>query len=63
MGNQFVKCEPGYKRADNSFHTGYFGQNIPFPGYSEPLGFWLSTVLLLGLATGLWASFKRRGWL
>ncbi len=43
--------------------TGYFGQNIPFPGYSEPLGFWLSTVLLLGLATGLWASFKRRGWL
>jgi len=43
--------------------TGYFGQNIPFPGYSEPLGFWLSAVLLVGLATGLWVSFKRRGWL
>ncbi|WP_258195373.1 magnesium transporter CorA family protein [Rhodococcus sp. OK519] len=43
--------------------TGYFGQNIPFPGYSEPLGFWLSAVLLVGLASGLWVSFRRRGWL
>ncbi|QCB50154.1 magnesium transporter [Rhodococcus sp. PAMC28707] len=43
--------------------TGYFGQNIPFPGYDRALGFWLSTVLLIGLATGLWWSFKRRDWL
>ncbi|CAM2926968.1 magnesium transporter CorA family protein [Prescottella defluvii] len=43
--------------------TGYFGQNIPFPGYSDPLGFWLSAVLLVGLASGLWVSFRRRGWL
>ncbi|WP_430331033.1 magnesium transporter CorA family protein [Rhodococcus sp. ACT016] len=43
--------------------TGYFGQNIPFPGYDEPWGFWLSAVMLVGLASGLWVSFKRRGWL
>ncbi|GAB2665080.1 magnesium transporter CorA family protein [Prescottella soli] len=43
--------------------TGYFGQNIPFPGYAEPWGFWLSALMLVGLATGLWVSFKRRGWL
>lgn len=43
--------------------TGYFGQNIPFPGYAERWGFWLSAVMLVGLASGLWVSFKRRGWL
>lgn len=43
--------------------TGYFGQNVPFPGFGEPLGFWLSAVLLLGLGFGLWGSFRRRGWL
>ncbi|MFI6432824.1 magnesium transporter CorA family protein [Rhodococcus oryzae] len=43
--------------------TGYFGQNIPFPGFGQTEGFWLSTVLLVGLAFGLWLSFKRRDWL
>lgn len=43
--------------------TGYFGQNIPFPGYAEPWGFWLSAAMLVGLASVLWLSFKRRGWL
>ncbi|MFD1810638.1 magnesium transporter CorA family protein [Rhodococcus gannanensis] len=43
--------------------TGYFGQNIPFPGFGDPLGFWLSAALLLGLGFGLYWSFKRRDWL
>ncbi|MGW0043440.1 magnesium transporter CorA family protein [Rhodococcus sp. NPDC003348] len=43
--------------------TGYFGQNIPFPGYGEPSGFWFSVALLLGLGLGLWWNFRRRGWL
>lgn len=43
--------------------TGYFGQNIPFPGFGEPLGFWLSAALLLGLGFGLYGSFKSRDWL
>lgn len=43
--------------------TGYFGQNVPFPGYGDRLGFWLSAVLLIGLGGGLWFMFRRRDWL
>ncbi|GAA4489497.1 magnesium transporter CorA family protein [Rhodococcus olei] len=43
--------------------TGYFGQNIPFPGYGEAAGFWFSAALLVGLGVGLWWNFKRRDWL
>jgi magnesium transporter len=43
--------------------TGYFGQNVPFPGFGNPAGFWFSLVLLLGLGFGLYWSFKRRDWL
>lgn len=43
--------------------TGYFGQNVPFPGSQEPAGFVTSTVLLIVSVTALYAFFKRRGWL
>ncbi|WP_137872965.1 magnesium transporter CorA family protein [Rhodococcus sp. Q] len=43
--------------------TGYFGQNVPFPGFGNPSGFWFSLALLLGLGFGLYWSFKRRDWL
>jgi magnesium transporter len=43
--------------------TGYFGQNIPFPGSGEPAGFVASTVMLLLSVGGLVVYFKRRGWL
>ncbi|MCW2614607.1 MAG: CorA-like magnesium transport protein [Frankiales bacterium] len=43
--------------------TGYFGQNVPFPGSQEPGGFVTSTVLLVLSVVGLYAFFKRRGWL
>ncbi len=43
--------------------TGYFGQNVPYPGSQETSGFWFSTVLLLVSVGGLYAFFKRRGWL
>lgn len=43
--------------------TGYFGQNVPYPGYDQPWGFWLSAVLMVLLAGGLYTAFKRRGWL
>ena len=43
--------------------TGYFGQNVPYPGFSEQSGFWLSTVLLLVGAVGLWWWFRRLDWL
>lgn len=43
--------------------TGYFGQNVPYPGFGREWGFWLSLVTMLALAGGLYAAFKRRGWL
>ena len=43
--------------------TGYFGQNVPFPGSQEASGFVGSTVLLVLAVVGLVAYFKRKGWL
>ena len=43
--------------------TGYFGQNLPYPGYERFWGFLLSTALIVGSATGLYAYLKHRGWL
>jgi magnesium transporter len=43
--------------------TGYFGQNVPYPGYQTWWGFLLSTgVIILG-AVGLYWYLRRRGWL
>jgi magnesium transporter len=42
--------------------TGYFGQNIPYPGIEEASGFLTSTVLLVGAVGGLFVYFKRKGW-
>ena len=43
--------------------TGYFGQNVPYPGFSETSGFWLSVATIVIAASGLWLLFKRKGWL
>lgn len=43
--------------------TGYFGQNVPYPGIEQPSGFYASTVLLIGSVAGLYVYFKRKGWL
>jgi len=43
--------------------TGFYGQNIPYPGFDQPWGFWLSTALICALSVGLYASFKRRDWI
>jgi len=43
--------------------TGYFGQNLPYPGYEKWWGFVLSAVLIIGSAVGLYWYFKRRDWL
>jgi magnesium transporter len=43
--------------------TGFYGQNVPFPGYGHPLGFWTSTVIVLGISALLYMIFRRRGWL
>ena len=43
--------------------TGWFGQNVPYPGYGEPLGFFLSAGLIVGLGALLYAVFRARDWL
>ena len=43
--------------------TGYFGQNVPYPGSGELSGLVASTVLLVGSVGGLFAFFRRKGWL
>ncbi|GIE32995.1 magnesium transporter CorA [Actinoplanes italicus] len=43
--------------------TGYFGQNVPYPGYDQWWGYVVSTVLIVFSASGLYLYLKRRGWL
>jgi magnesium transporter len=43
--------------------TGYFGQNVPYPGYERFSGFVLSLALIAVSAGGLFWYLKRRGWL
>ncbi|HET7398120.1 MAG TPA: magnesium transporter CorA family protein, partial [Intrasporangium sp.] len=43
--------------------TGWFGQNVPYPGFQQPAGLWLSVVLIVGMSIGLYAVFRRRGWI
>ena len=43
--------------------TGYFGQNIPFPGFGRHWGVLSSAALILVSASGLYGYLKKRGWL
>ena len=43
--------------------TGFYGQNVPYPGFDTWHGFWTSTILILVLSTLLYTEFKRRDWL
>ena len=43
--------------------TGYYGQNLPYPGFSQDLGFYTSAALIVGLSTLLFVLFKRSDWL
>jgi magnesium transporter len=43
--------------------TGFYGQNVPYPGFSQPWGFWTSTAVTVGLAVTLYIIFRRKGWL
>ena len=43
--------------------TGFYGQNIPYPGFARPLGFWTSTVIWVGLSLLLYVAFRKRRWL
>lgn len=43
--------------------TGFYGQNVPYPGFSEHDGFVVSTVVIIVCSVGLYVIFKLRDWL
>ncbi|OKL53226.1 hypothetical protein BSZ39_10610 [Bowdeniella nasicola] len=43
--------------------TGWFGQNVPFPGEGKPLGLAISTALVVGLSGGVYFLMKKKDWL
>ena len=43
--------------------TGFYGQNVPYPGFARHSGFVISTILIVALSGGLYLVFRRRGWL
>ncbi len=43
--------------------TGFYGQNVPYPGFSAHWGFWVSTALIIIMSGGLYLSFRRRDWI
>jgi magnesium transporter len=42
--------------------TGFYGQNVPYPGFQQSWGFVTSVVLMLVIAGGLYIAFKRKNW-
>ncbi|HEU5353118.1 MAG TPA: magnesium transporter CorA family protein [Actinocrinis sp.] len=43
--------------------TGFYGQNVPYPGFSSEVGFWTSTGIMIALSVGLYIAFRLRDWL
>ena len=43
--------------------TGFFGQNVPYPGFGKEVGFLASLVIMLLMAVTLYAIFRRKKWL
>jgi magnesium transporter len=43
--------------------TGFYGQNVPYPGFGKEWGFVVSLSLLLTVSGGMFLGFKKRGWL
>jgi magnesium transporter len=43
--------------------TGYYGQNVPYPGFGHQAGWITSTLVIVVLSVGLYALLRRRGWL
>jgi magnesium transporter len=43
--------------------TGFYGQNVPYPGSQQHWGFLTSTAIMIACSLGLYLVFKRRDWL
>jgi magnesium transporter len=43
--------------------TGWYGQNVPYPGFGKTIGVITTTVLIVVFAVGLYVLFRRKDWL
>ena len=43
--------------------TGFYGQNLPFPGFAQPSGLIASIALIVVVSVTLYLVFKRKDWL
>ncbi len=43
--------------------TGFYGQNVPYPGFGQVGGFWTSAAIMVMLSGGLYIIFKVKDWL
>jgi magnesium transporter len=43
--------------------TGFYGMNVPYPGSGERAGVVTSVVLIVLMSSGLYALFRKKGWL
>ena len=43
--------------------TGWYGQNVPYPGFSQVSGVVTSALLSVITSVVLFVMFKRRGWI
>jgi magnesium transporter len=43
--------------------TGFYGQNVPYPGFGQQAGFWASTLLTAVASVSLYVLFRRNDWL
>ena len=43
--------------------TGFYGMNVPYPGFAQQWGVIVSVVLMVAIPLGLYLQFKRHDWL
>jgi magnesium transporter len=43
--------------------TGWYGMNVPYPGYDQTWGVWAAAAMVVFVSGGLYMVFKRKGWL
>jgi magnesium transporter len=46
-----------------TFITGFYGMNVPYPGFSDHIGFVVALVIMVGSASTLYWVFRRNDWL
>lgn len=43
--------------------TGWYGMNVPYPGFARHWGVWMSLVVMVGAAGALYGMFRRKEWI